>query len=64
LADLVLMEKLGIRSGPYGVIDATETVKKNHDVSLRIDETQENPITFEELGMSSSQGEECNPQIN
>jgi hypothetical protein len=47
------MEKLGIRSGPYGVIDATETVKNNHDVSLRIDEAQENPITFEEVGISS-----------
>jgi hypothetical protein len=46
------MEKLSIRPGPYGVIDATKTVKKNHDVSLRIDEAQENPITFEEVGIS------------
>jgi hypothetical protein len=48
------MENLGIRQGPYGVIDVTKTLKKNHDFSLRIDKAQENPITFEEVGIYSS----------
>ena len=30
----------------------TEAVEKNHDVSLRIDEAQENSIPFEEMGVS------------
>ena len=52
LTDFVLMEELGIRPGLYGDIDATEAVEKNHDVSLRIDEAQENSIAFEEMGVS------------
>ena len=47
------MKELGIRPGLYGDIDATEAVEKDPDVSLRIDEAQENSITFEEVGVSS-----------
>ena len=46
------MEKLGIRSRLYGDIDATETVEKNHDVSLRIGEAQENAVAFEKVSVS------------
>jgi hypothetical protein len=46
------VEKLGIRPGLYGDIDAIETVEKNHDVSLRIGEAQENSVAFEKMGVS------------
>ena len=52
LTDFVLMEELGIRLGLYGDIDAIETIEKNHDVSLRINETQENTIAFEKMCVS------------
>ena len=52
MTNLVLMEELGIRPGLYSDIDATEAVEKNHDVSLRIDEAQENSIAFEKMGVS------------
>ena len=40
--NFLLKEELGIRSGRYGGINVAEVVEKNHDVSLRIDEDQEN----------------------
>jgi len=46
------MEELGIRPGMYGGINVTETVEENHDVSLSIDEAQENSTAFEEMGIS------------
>jgi hypothetical protein len=46
------MEELGIRPGLDGAIDVTEAVKENHDLFLRIDEAQENPIAFEEMRVS------------
>ena len=46
------MEELGIRPGLDDGINATEAVKKNHDVSLRIDEAQKDSITLEEMGVS------------
>ena len=54
----LLTEQLRIRLGLYGVFYVTEVVKKNHDVSLRIDEAQENSIAFKEVGVSSNQGKE------
>ncbi len=52
VTDFVLMEELSMRPGLYGGINATETVEENHDVSLSIDEAQENSIAFEEMGVS------------
>jgi hypothetical protein len=52
LTDFVLMEELGIRLGLYRNIDTTEAIEKNHDVSLRIYEAQENPIAFEKMCVS------------
>ena len=52
LANFIMTEELGIRSGLYSTIDATETVEKNRYVSQRIDEAQENSISFEEMGVS------------
>ncbi len=52
LSNFVLMEELGIRPGMYGGINVTETVEENHDVSLSIDEAQENSTAFEEMGIS------------
>jgi hypothetical protein len=46
------MEELGIRLGLYRNIDTTEAIEKNHDVSLRIYEAQENPIAFEKMCVS------------
>ena len=57
--DFVLMEDLRIRSGAYSVIDVTEAVKKYHDVSLRINEGQENSIVFEEMRVSNGKGKVC-----
>jgi hypothetical protein len=56
LAKFVLVEELSIRPGLYGDIDAAEAVKNNDDVSLRIDQAQENPITFEKMSVSVGQG--------
>jgi hypothetical protein len=33
-----------MRLGLYSAIDAVEAVEKNHDISLRIKETQQKPI--------------------
>jgi hypothetical protein len=52
MSDFVPMEELGIRPGLDDSINATEAVKKNHDVSLRIDEAQKDSITLEEMGVS------------
>ena len=52
MTNFVLMEELGIRPGLNGDVDASEAVEKNHDVSLRIDEAQEDSISFEEMGVS------------
>jgi hypothetical protein len=50
--NFVLVEEFGIRPGLYGTIDVTEAIKDNHDLSLRIDEAQENSIAFEEMRVS------------
>ena len=52
VTNFVLVEELSIRPGLYSAVDATEAVEKNHDVPLGIDEAQENPIAFEEMGIS------------
>ena len=52
MTDFVLMQELSMRPGLYSSIDATETVEQNHDVSLGIDEAQENSISFKEMGVS------------
>ena len=52
LTDFVLMQELSMRPGLYGSIDATEAVEQNYNVSLSIDETQENSIPFKEMGVS------------
>ena len=52
MTDLVLVDKLGIRLGLYGGIDAAETVNEDQDVSLRIDEAQDNSVIFENMGVS------------
>ena len=46
------MEELGIRSGLDDGINTTETIEMNHDVSLSIDEAQENSIALKEMGVS------------
>jgi hypothetical protein len=46
------MERLGIRPGLDSTINAAEAVKESHDISLRIEEAQENPIPFEEMRVS------------
>ena len=60
------MEDLRIRSGLYNAIDVTEAVEKNHDVSLRVNEGQENSIAFEEMRVSVGEGkpEKCYTQTN
>ena len=52
MTDFVLMQELSMRPGLYGSIDATEAVEQNYNVSLSIDETQENSIPFKEMGVS------------
>jgi hypothetical protein len=64
LANFVLVEELSIRPGLYGDIDAAEALKKNYDVSLRIDEAQKNPIAFEKMGVSGGQGKKHYTRIN
>jgi hypothetical protein len=56
--------KIGIRPRLYSDIDATEAVEKNHDVSLRVDEAQENSITFEEMGVSKRKLRSAVSRIN
>ena len=46
------MEDLDIRPRLYSGIHVTEAVKENHDLSLGIDETQENSIAFKEMCIS------------
>ena len=46
------MENLGIRPGLDGAIDVTQAIKDNHDLSISIDEAQQNPIAFEEMCVS------------
>jgi hypothetical protein len=46
------VEEFGVRAGPYSAIHAIEVVKENQEVSLGIDEAQENPIAFEEVRVS------------
>ena len=41
-----------MRPGLYGSIDATEAVEQNYNVSLSIDEAEENSIPFKEMGVS------------
>ena len=41
-----------MRPGLYGRINATEAVEQNYNVSLSIDEAQENSIPFKEMGVS------------
>ena len=52
MTDFVLMQELSMRPGLYGRINATEAVEQNHNVSLSIDEAQENSIPFKEMGVS------------
>ena len=59
MTNFVLVEELSIRPGLYGDIDAVEAVKKNDDISLRVDQAQENPITFEKMSVSDVQGKGC-----
>ena len=52
MSDFILVEIFGVCSIRDGSIYPTETFRKNHDVSLRINEAQEDSIPFQKMGVS------------
>jgi hypothetical protein len=52
LTSFVLTDEFGVRPGLNGGINTSEAVEENHDVPLRVDEDQQNSISFEEMGVS------------
>ena len=46
LTNLVLVEKLCMRSILDGSVYAIQLIEKDHDISLRVDKAQKNPISF------------------
>ena len=52
LTDFVLVEKLCVRFILDGGVYSVQLIKKNYDVSLRIDKTQKDPISVKKMGVS------------
>ena len=46
LTNFVLVEKLCMRSILDGSVYAIQLIEKDHDISLRVDKAQKNPISF------------------
>jgi hypothetical protein len=49
------VEKFCVRFILDGSIYSVQLIKKNYDVSQRIDEADENPISFQKMGVSEQQ---------